>query len=384
MNKNSKIAFVMPWHISERGGGAEVQANFLAQELAERGFNVSYICQTIDSKRVNTLEQIGSIVVHFLKPSGRFQWLDQNKYITPLNKIQPNYVLQRLSSNVTYVLGKYCKKNQSKLIWFCTDNMNPIVNFHFSKFKERSSMKSLGILKYSVFALSNLIMDYYRNKGMREVSFAFTQNDYQQQKIKENFNLESVRMISGHPLPLKTISISDRFNEKKILWCGNLGVHKRPELFIELVKKMKDSGFIFVMVGGHSDKTYVDKLFSIPIDNLIITGKLSFEAALEHFDNASLLINTSTSEGFANTYIQSWLRGVPTLVFGANPNQIITNYNLGFNIGSLEEAEITINQLFSDYKTYEAMSTKVLNYAIKNHSVNVMTDNFLKALESLN
>ena len=41
MHKDHKITFVMLWHISERGGGAEVQANYLAQELAERGYNVS-------------------------------------------------------------------------------------------------------------------------------------------------------------------------------------------------------------------------------------------------------------------------------------------------------------------------------------------------------
>ena len=47
------IAFVMPWHISERGGGAEVQANFLAQELGLRGYDVSYVCQTITGSDVD-------------------------------------------------------------------------------------------------------------------------------------------------------------------------------------------------------------------------------------------------------------------------------------------------------------------------------------------
>ena len=52
-----KIAIVMPWHISERGGGAEVQANFIADVLSSTNFQVSYICQTINSNKINQKEK---------------------------------------------------------------------------------------------------------------------------------------------------------------------------------------------------------------------------------------------------------------------------------------------------------------------------------------
>ena len=121
MNK-PKISFVMPWHISERGGGAEVQANYLAQELSTNGFLVSYICQTEIISKINTIENIGKIKVFWLKSSGRFKWLDQGKYYDCLKKNNPDYVLQRLSSNVSYVIGKYCRNNNKIFHWFCTDN----------------------------------------------------------------------------------------------------------------------------------------------------------------------------------------------------------------------------------------------------------------------
>ena len=375
------FAFVMPWHISERGGGAEVQANYFAQELSAHGYIVSYICQTTLSSRINTLEKIGNINIHFLKPSGRFQWLDQNKYLKPLNTIQPDYILQRLSSNVTYVLGKYRSKNNCKFIWFCTDNKSPFLDFHFSKFKERFTIKSLGVLKYSIFAFSNKLMDYYRNKGMQQVDIAFSQNDFQKENLKNNFNLESSRMISGHPNPGKVTTAKERYKKQTILWCANFGKHKRPELFIELASKMEHTNYKFVMVGGHSNQQYVNKLLENKPKNLIITGKLSFEEALKYFDDTSILVNSSLSEGFSNTYIQAWLRGVPTIVFGADPDNVITRHNLGWDVASIKEAVLKIECVFENFNSYHALSQNVIDYAQENHSIKKMTDNFLKALD---
>lgn len=384
MRKGSKIAFVMPWHISERGGGAEVQANFLAQELAERGYIVSYVCQTTIVSKIDTIDKIGNIDVHYLKPSGRFQWQDQNKYLASLNIIQPNYILQRLSSNVTYVLGKYCAKNDCKLIWFCTDNKSPFSDFHFSKFKERSTIKSLGLLKYNIFAVSNKLMDYYRTKGMKQVDRAFSQNDFQKENIKQNFGLDSGRMISGHPIPKQQIDLTKRFNNKIVLWCANFGTHKRPELFIDLARKMEDTNYRFVMVGGHSDKNYVNQLLANKPKNLIVTGQLSFDEALSYFNEATIFVNTSTpgGDGFPNTFIQAWLRQMPVISFGFDPDGIIVENGLGYNISKSEEASKQINILFNNQEKYEKLAKSAYNYAIENHSIEKMTDNFLKVLAS--
>lgn len=377
-----RFTFVMPWHISERGGGAEVQASYLAQELGERGFKVSYICQTSNKTKINTTEVLGSITIYWLKPSGRFPWLDQNKYLKPLNDIKPDYILQRLSSNVTYVLGKYCKYNNCKFVWFCTDNKNPIKNFHYFRFKERYSIKSLGLFKYTTFAINCKIMDFFRVKGMKQVDIAFTQNEFQREQVKRNFNLTSARMISGHPLPKQHIPINRRFENKTILWCANWGVHKRPELFIELAKNMQHTNLKFVMIGGHNNKKYVERLLLNKPKSLLITGRLGFEQALSYFGKATVFVNTSESggDGFPNTFIQSWLRRVPVISLGFDPDNIIANNNLGFNVNSVKEASDKIFLLLNDYKFYQTLSHNVYMYGKKNHTIKKMTDHFLSVL----
>ena len=54
----------MPWHISERGGGAEVQSNYLAIELVNRGFEVHYMVLQVrhDAKRALLPPDLGRAV----------------------------------------------------------------------------------------------------------------------------------------------------------------------------------------------------------------------------------------------------------------------------------------------------------------------------------
>ncbi len=378
-----KIAFVMPWHISERGGGAEVQANYLGQELGKRGYEVSYVCQTIHHQKISTSERLGQMTIYWVKPSGRFPWLDQNKYLKPLKIIQPNYILQRISSNVIYVLGKYSARHQCKLVWFCTDNKNPIRNFHQFKFKEHAATKSLGFLKRLMFGLNSIIMDFYRVRGMKHVDIAFTQNEIQEAQVQKHFNLSSSRMISGHPIPNKSISATQRFDNKTILWCANWGTHKRPQLYIDLARQMSHTDFNFVMVGGHSDQQYVNRLLSNKPDNLTVTGSLSFDDALRYFDSASVFVNTSTpgGDGFPNTFIQAWLRHTPIVSLGFDPDHVVEKNKLGYNLNSVDAAAEHIGRLMNDFDLYKSLSNNAYHYACQNHTINVMTDHFLKVLE---
>ena len=67
ITKNKIFAFMMRTHISESGGGAEVQANFLAIELAKLGHKVFYICQTNHNNKVNTSINIDGVNIIWLK-----------------------------------------------------------------------------------------------------------------------------------------------------------------------------------------------------------------------------------------------------------------------------------------------------------------------------
>jgi glycosyltransferase involved in cell wall biosynthesis len=382
MIKNKIISIVMPWHISQRGGGAEVQANFLAAELAIRGYAVHYICQTAEASKTNTSEEVNGFTIHWLPASGKFQWLDQQKYYKKLVALQPQWVIQRMSSNVSYVIGKYCQAYQAKFVWICTDNNNPTRTYHRHSFSQKYPFKFSNAAKYWLFWLNANIMDYYRNKGMKKVNVAFTQNDIQKSLVKQNFKLDSHRMISGHPQPKFILPTIEKFRKKTILWAANWGSHKRPELFMKLASKCSDTDFEFIMVGGHSDKAYVANLMKKCPSNVQVTGQLPFDEALHYFDDATLFVNTSApgGDGFPNTYIQAWLRGGPVITFGFDPDHIITKNQLGYCVQTAEEAQEKIRQLMQDEQLYAAISNNCFQYANNHFTIEKMADNFLNVL----
>ncbi|MTE26540.1 glycosyltransferase family 4 protein [Winogradskyella ouciana] len=378
MNKSGSIfCFVQLYHISEQGGGAEVQSNYLAAELARRGCVVHYICKTINPDKIGTVSKINGTIIHWIENRPTHSKSSIKEIYKILQIVNPEYIIERMSSAFGLAIIKYRQKYNCKYIWICTDNHSAL------KYKNViQTYQKLNLIKFSYALRKSIYTDLIRQKAIRICDYVFIQNKVQKSLIQKNFNKKAFNMISGHPLSKSITSISERLQDKVVLWCANLGKHKRPELFVALASQMQHTNLKFVMVGGHSDKSYVKKLFANKPHNLIVTGQLSFSKALDYFNSAFLLVNTSISEGFSNTYIQAWLRGVPTLVFGADPNDVMVQNEIGYNVHNIKEAENNILSLLNNEILYKMIASNAYNYAKHNHSIKTMTDNFLKSINN--
>jgi len=370
----------MPYHILEnRGGGAEVQAWLLAKELATRGFDVAYIAQSVKGK-AGRLETIDNVKVRWIKYAHYFRWANGWSYYRALKEENPDIIVQRMSSFVTGVIGFYAKKFKKKFVWICTDNESPRKWLFLREQKRINEENKVNLLKAIVFLFNAIIYDLSRQWGMRRISFAFTQNELQKGSLKKEFGLESLMMVSGHEFPKDISSVEERLAQKIVLWVGNLGSRKRPQKFIELARIAKGLDLRFIMIGGKDDEKYTKSLFQDVPDNLIWLRKLPFDETLKWFDRASLFVNTSLDEGFPNTFIQAWLRGVPVITLGVDPDGIIKKNKLGYVAGDLRKILDFIVYITNNRAAYKEISDKVCRYAHKRHTVSVMTENFLRAL----
>jgi glycosyltransferase involved in cell wall biosynthesis len=105
-----------------------------------------------------------------------------------------------------------------------------------------------------------------------------------------------------------------------VLWVGTVRALKSPELFIELARRHPSRRF--KMIGGANrqdaaGRDYYERIreAAATVPNLQFVGHVPFRDIGKHFDGASALVNTSPTEGFPNTFLQAWIRGVPTLSF---------------------------------------------------------------------
>jgi len=377
-----KICFVMPYHILEnRGGGAEVQAWLMAKELARRGFDVVYIAQSVKGK-AGRLETIDNVKVRWVKYAHYFRWANGWSYYRALKEENPDIIVQRMASFVTGIIGFYAKKFKKKFVWICTDNESPRKWLFLNEQKKITRENKVNLLKAIVFLFNAIIYDFSRQWGMKRISFAFTQNEIQKKLLKEEFGLESFRMISGHDVPTNKRPIEERLTNKIVLWVASFGQKKRPEKFIELARIARNTDFRFIMIGSKDDKAYVRNLFEDKPDNLEWLGRLPFEETILWFDQAAFFINTSSNrgEGFPNTFIQAWLRGVPVVTLEVDPDGIIEKHKLGKVSRDVRGMLDSLIELSKDNAAYKQISEEAIHYAKEKHSISAMVENFLNIL----
>lgn len=371
----------MPYHISENvGGGAEVQAWLLAKELARRGNSVSYISKSVLGKAKQT-ESLDGVTIVWIKHTLRFPWLSSLDYYRALRAISPDIVIQRMTSFETGVAAHYCRLHHVPFVWICSDNANPFRWYFIKKQWGISKNLSQNWIKRSVLLANALLMDLSRHYGMAHTTIAFTQNEFQKKNLLRSFGLESSKMVSGHEMPISCLSPEIRLAGRICLWVSNLGENKRPQLFIDLAKRNQGNGWRFIMVGGKSDEALVQELFKNRPENLEWLGRLPFEETMSWFDRATWFVNTSKSEGFPNTFIQAWMRGVPVLSMEADPDGIISQNGIGMVCGDIDTMSKNID-IFSDRENYVEMSEKARDFANNNNSLVVMTDRFIETLSS--
>jgi glycosyltransferase involved in cell wall biosynthesis len=258
----------------------------------------------------------------------------------------------------------------------CTDNDAPSKWMHVNRQLVFNKAKNIGTTKRIILLCNAVINDLYRQSGMKSVSQAYVQNNFQEQKVLENFNKVSFRYISGHPIRNHKLSKK----ENLILWAGNLGYNKRPEFFIELARQMQNSKFQFIMMGSHDDINRMRVVFYNLPDNLKFLGKIPFEETQSWFSKAFLLVNTSVKEGFPNTFIQAWLNKVPVVTLGVDPNNTIKNNHIGMVATSISELVDIIKKLEIESELYSKMAEDSFNYAKNNHSIEKSLTHFLGTL----
>lgn len=344
-NAPPNICFVARYHYTERVGGAEVQAWLLARELARRGHPVSYICESLTG-RGGTIQTIEGVEVIWLLPRTHLDLLGLPRYARALSRLDPDIVIHRYTSGYESVIGRFCRRKAVKFVWICTDDASPVRHYFMTRQRDILKRQPRPLYKRIILLLHAWAKDRSREYGMRFVTHPCVQNAAQARLFREQFRGAAFHFPSGHETPE---SLPEKTRPPVILWVAGFSAGKRPGLFAALANECADLPAQFVMIskkvpaGRHMEETEVRRLtggntdFQWRVD-------VPFEETLSWFDRASVFVNTSTkeSEGFPNTFVQAWSRGVPVISFGVDPDNILTRQDLGKCVGSIGEARAAI------------------------------------------
>lgn len=348
-----KICFVLNSHWSASMGGAEYQVSLIMQELEKNTNNeLIYLCRNTGVVRKNVIT---------IKSKSRFAkfayFFDTVKLYKQLKATNPDVVYHRNAGAYTGVCAYYCKKYNKKFVWNLAHDKD-VTNIQLKDIKKP--------LKF----IDKLLLTY----GIHNKKTIIAQTNEQQKLLENNYKIsDSVLIPNFHPIP----SVNKTRNKvKQVLWVANLKAAKQPELFLQLAVYFKNNSNVkFVMVGSSSE-LYDNLITSAQLgnNNFEFKGSIPQEQVNSLIQSSDLFVNTSLSEGFPNTFIQSWLRGTPVMSVSVDPSQLIKNEKIGVVVNNLQGMITTIEELVTTPLKFEEMGQKAIDYAIKNHSLKNIDD----------
>jgi glycosyltransferase involved in cell wall biosynthesis len=328
-------------------GGAELQQVLVARGLVERGYRVSMIC--LDFGQDDNVKVHGITVLRAFRPDDgipilRFLWPRLTKLWLCLRRADADIYYQRTAGMLTGVVAAFCQLAGKRSIFAAAGN--PDLE------KDTSRIR---------YWRDRRIFEY----GVRHVDQVLVQNEEQARLCRTNYGREPILVPNCYPLH----SVTGVGPTGHILWTSTLRKLKRPDLFLDLAQALPE--LRFRMVGGPASGEHA--LFESirsraeELPNVEFVGFVPYAQIDDHFEKAALFVNTSESEGFPNTFLQAWSRGIPTISF-IDAGARLDGEPVGLVVRSLEEMKVAINRLLTHTDRYMRLRERSSKYLEKNHA----------------
>ena len=350
-----KLCIVSPF---ELGGGAEYQISLLIDSLvASNRYEVHYLAHFLDARERARNYQVARIGAGGPVPSMGYLMEARSLY-GALREIQPRVIYQRVACAYTGICAGYSRRRSVPLVW------------HVAHDTDVSSSSLDPGRNFLRLRLEKWALEY----GIRHATRIVTQTRHQAELLYDNYGRKADAVIGNfHPAAEGSL---DKAGPLTVLWIANLKPWKRPDAFVRLAQQLAACRDVrFVMIGapasGAGNQSWQHSLMrsieSTP--NLEYRGQKSHNEVNELLDRSHILVNTSTHEGFPNTFIQAWLRGVAVVSLQVDPDQVLARQQLGIvaqSEGGLAEA---VRHLIENAAARADYAQRGRKHAIANHSL---------------
>lgn len=351
---------LVPEYNNNNFGGESVQQTILSKEFADQGFEVSMVVSDLgqpDGEVVNKIKVWKTYKKNAGIPILKFFHPRLSSILKALHNADADIYYQSCAGILTGVVAWFCKRHHRKFIFRTASDSDCIPD--------------------------QLLIRYWRDKkiyeyGLKNADIITVQGIHQRDLLFKNYGLKSVPINMAVEYPASSVYIDAK--EIDVLWVNNIRSLKRPELLMQLAKTMPHRN-IFMIGGPCGDFSYYQTILneSKKIKNLCFLGPIPYHDVNSYFSKAKVFVNTSEIEGFPNSFLQSWARGVPVVSF-FDPNSLIKQKKLGFVPTSIEKMAEEVDELLKDDNKRAALGENTRQFVLQNYlPVNVVKE-YLKCL----
>ncbi len=329
-------------------GGAQVQQTLLARALVRRGFPVSMVVGDYGQEDGASWSGVrvykayrareGIPVVRFVYPRWTKLW----------------GALQRAAADIYYLSCAGGQVGQVAM-WAARNGRRMIFR----------------IASDTDCEPDRVLISFWRDRklyeyGLRRAAAILAQSVKQQTLMHRGYGLDSSVASSLVDVPERQLGLAER--DISLLWVSNIRQLKRPEAFLELAGRLNP--FTATMIGGAQpgEQGFFEDIRAraAHVGNLSFRGRLPYRATNEVFERARLFVNTSEIEGFPNTFLQAWVRGVPVISF-LDPDDVIRREGLGCAVTSVDEMASAVRRLLTDSQAWLEMSARCRAYMARRY-----------------
>jgi glycosyltransferase involved in cell wall biosynthesis len=284
-------------------------------------------------------------------------WLDAVPLYRALRATRPDVIYQRVGCGYTGIAAHYARRNKARMIW------------HVSSDADVSPGST-------VFYGRNFVQYYIEKRciayGIRHADSIVVQTQHQADQLVRYYGRKADAIAPNfHPAPSEAI---DKGGPLSVIWVANLKPLKQPEVFVRVAARLSDlTGVRFIIVGamqGGPSAWREQLLRDIQnAANLDYVGPKTQREVNELLARAHVLVNTSVTEGYPNTFIQAWQREVPVVSLSVDPDGVLDREAIGICAGSEQRLEEALRLLLTDSALRNEYGARGRDYAARRHSI---------------
>jgi glycosyltransferase involved in cell wall biosynthesis len=340
-------------------GGESVQHVLLARAWRDLGHEVSMIVHDHGQGRVTTIDGIRA-VAPYARGAGlpvlRFAHPRLTGMMAALRQVDADIYYQSPAGAQTGITAWFCRRHGKRFIVRIASDLACIPGRQLIRlWRDRK------------------IYEY----GLRNADLIVAQSEQQRTLLKRNYGLKSEVLdmaveMPGGPQPDKDIDV---------LWVSNFRPVKRPEVVLDLARRLP--GVRFTMAGGSlpgADDYYrAMREAASQLPNVTCPGGVPYAEVGALFSRAKIFLNTSQIEGFPNTFLQAWVRGVPVVTF-FDPDSLVKQRQLGRTAAHLDDMVDAIQTLLNDDGERHRAGERSRAYAVAQFSGARIASRYLEML----
>jgi glycosyltransferase involved in cell wall biosynthesis len=370
------ICFVAPNAydvLSERAapadfGGAEVQQVLLARGLLRRGHKVTFV--TSDRGQSPECMQAGIRIIKTCPrsagwPGIRFVHPRWTSLCRALARTDADVYYQRAAGSETGQVALWCRCNGRPFIFAAASDTNCDPRLpDLKSWRERCLYRA----------------------GLRRASLVLCQTQTQAARFRRDFEMDS-RIVPNGAIDPYPAGLPDRCTppsrNPRLLWIGRASPKKRFDWLLDFAALCPQ--YAFDVVGmGPSEKPCAAPLIrrAAQLPNVTMHGRQPRAALGRLYECAAALVCTSPVEGFPNTFLEAWSRGIPT-VSTVDPDGVISSHRLGAVADSVHGLRDALAELIHLPDAWRQASRRARAFFLEHHSMEVVLNSFESVLDEL-